>query len=75
MPIVAVAQDDSSSEPDIAFIASDVQYPTDSWILDSGASHHMCPNREWFSTYEKVDGGNISMVINVVCRSIGSGTI
>ncbi|KAI5440862.1 hypothetical protein KIW84_010355 [Lathyrus oleraceus] len=27
------------------------------WMLDSGASHHMCPNRKWFTTYQSTDGG------------------
>ena len=26
------------------------------WILDSGATYHVCPNRAWFSTFEKLDG-------------------
>lgn len=24
------------------------------WILDSGCSYHMCPQRDWFDTYEGV---------------------
>jgi len=34
---------------------------TDVWVLDSGASYHICPRREWFSTYEQLEGGNIAM--------------
>ena len=26
------------------------------WILDSGATYHVCPNRAWFSSFEKLDG-------------------
>ncbi|KAI5416410.1 hypothetical protein KIW84_041468 [Lathyrus oleraceus] len=26
------------------------------WMLDSGASHHMCPNRKWLTTYQSTDG-------------------
>ena len=49
--------------------------PTDRWILDSGASHHMCPHREWFNTYEEVDGGVVSMANNNVYKVKGVGTI
>ncbi|KAH1072965.1 hypothetical protein J1N35_025293 [Gossypium stocksii] len=31
------------------------------WILDSRYSFHMCPNREWFSTYSSVEGGVVRM--------------
>ena len=26
------------------------------WLIDSGASFHMTPHREWFSEYEKYNG-------------------
>jgi hypothetical protein len=29
------------------------------WLIDSGASYHMTPHREWFSEYEKYDGGDV----------------
>ncbi|KAE8673575.1 hypothetical protein F3Y22_tig00111779pilonHSYRG00138 [Hibiscus syriacus] len=32
---------------------------TDTWILDSGCSYHITPNREWFSTYMSVNSGSI----------------
>eukprot|EP00253_Pinus_taeda_P012974 PITA_12974 len=33
----------------------------DSWLLDSGASHHMCPHRNWFTSYENLNGSSIFM--------------
>ena len=29
---------------------------SDEWILDSGCTYHMCPNREWFSSFQELDG-------------------
>ena len=29
------------------------------WLIDSGASYHMTPHREWFCEYEKYDGGDV----------------
>lgn len=45
------------------------------WILDSGCTHHMCPNKDLFSTYEPVNCGNILMGNNVLCKVIGKGAI
>ena len=27
------------------------------WLLDMGATYHICPRREWFSSLEKLDSG------------------
>ena len=26
------------------------------WILDTGATYHVCANKDWFSSFEKLDG-------------------
>ena len=26
------------------------------WILDTGATYHVCPNRDWFTSFEKLGG-------------------
>ncbi|KAJ4726144.1 Retrovirus-related Pol polyprotein from transposon TNT 1-94 [Melia azedarach] len=71
--IAAVA--DTNSEEDIALVADEHTDHNDVWILDSGASYHICPRREWFTTYEQVDGGNISMANSSVCKAVGIGSI
>ena len=48
---------------------------SDVWVLDSGASYHICPGREWFTTYTQVDGGSISMANSSVCKVVGTGSI
>ncbi|KAG8485692.1 hypothetical protein CXB51_019003 [Gossypium anomalum] len=48
---------------------------TSEWILDSGCSFHMCPNREWFSTYNSVEGGVVHMGKNSSSKVIGIGTV
>ncbi|KAH9680956.1 hypothetical protein KPL71_026757 [Citrus sinensis] len=45
------------------------------WVLDSGCSFHMCPNRNFFKNYETYDGGIIVMGNDASCRVIGKGTI
>ncbi|GAA0144155.1 hypothetical protein LIER_04672 [Lithospermum erythrorhizon] len=72
---VAVAEDGSKSDEDIALVADGHTHYTDVWVMDCGASYHICPRREWFLTYEQVDGGNISMANSSTCKVIGIGSI
>jgi hypothetical protein len=45
------------------------------WVLDSACSYHMCPHREWFATYEPMNGGSVSMGNNTKCEVVGINTI
>jgi hypothetical protein len=45
------------------------------WILDSACSYHMCPHREWYATYEPLNGASVSMSNDTKCRVVGIGTI
>ncbi|KAJ4729013.1 Retrovirus-related Pol polyprotein from transposon TNT 1-94 [Melia azedarach] len=74
-PTGTAAVADTNSEEDIALVADEHTDHNDVWILDSGASYHICPRREWFTTYEQVDGGNISMANSSVCKAVGTGSI
>eukprot|EP00253_Pinus_taeda_P021000 PITA_21000 len=47
----------------------------DSWLLDSGASHHVCPHRNWFTSYENVNGSSMFMGNNMSCQTVGMGDI
>jgi len=31
------------------------------WMLNTGATYHVYPNRDWFSTFEKLDGYSVIM--------------
>ena len=45
---VNVARDGDNSEGSAFTVSSYGQ--SDEWILDSGCSYHMCPNKQWFSS-------------------------
>eukprot|EP01018_Ginkgo_biloba_P027656 Gb_41806 [translate_table: standard] len=45
------------------------------WLLDSGASHHMCLHRSWFSSYQPVDGSVVFMGNDVSCETVGIGSV
>ncbi|KAH0635804.1 hypothetical protein KY289_035719 [Solanum tuberosum] len=47
----------------------------DEWILDSGCSYYMCPNKDLFATYKSVGGGVVLIANNAPCKVLGKGTI
>ncbi|KAE8735061.1 hypothetical protein F3Y22_tig00000477pilonHSYRG00233 [Hibiscus syriacus] len=48
---------------------------TDAWILDSGCSYHITPNREWFSTYILVKSGSVYLGDYRCCNIVGIGDV
>jgi len=71
----AVAKDDTDSEDNLVLVANTHTRHSDVWVLDSGATYHICPKREWFTTYRCVDGGSVSMANGSVCNIVGIGSI
>ena len=47
----------------------------DDWILDLGCTHNVTPNREFFSTYEPIDGGDALMGNYAPCKIFRIGSI
>ena len=47
----------------------------ESWMLSCGASHHMCPHRNWFTSYKVVNGSSVFMGNNVSCQTVGMENI
>ena len=45
------------------------------WILDTGATYHLCPNRDWFSGFEKLDGCFTVMGDDHPCNVEGIDTV
>ncbi|GKB18688.1 retrovirus-related pol polyprotein from transposon TNT 1-94 [Tanacetum coccineum] len=52
-----------------------VKVESDEWIKDSGCSRHMTGNKDLFSTYEAINGGNVVFGSNTKSKIIGKGTI
>ena len=44
-------------------------------MLDSGATYHVFPRREWFSSFEKIDSGVVIMRNDHSCQVEGVGTV
>jgi hypothetical protein len=47
----------------------------EAWLIESGASFHMTPHREWFCEYVKYDGGNVFLGNDSTTRIIGKGRV
>ena len=45
------------------------------WILDTGATYHVCPNRAWFSSFKKLNGCSTVIGDDHPCNIDGMGTI
>ena len=57
----------------LTVVASDVS--SSDWVLDSGASFHMTPNGNCFSSYVNKEGNSIVMGNGAVCKSQGIGSV
>ncbi|PON35496.1 hypothetical protein PanWU01x14_335850, partial [Parasponia andersonii] len=62
-----VAEDDIS-DGELLVVSDGDSNPCDDWILNSGCTFHMCPNRDWFSTYETVAKCAVLMGNNMPCK-------
>ena len=47
----------------------------ENWILDSGCTLHMTPNRNWFSTYEPMHKGAVLIGNNASCKLASIRTV
>uniref|UniRef100_A0A803PS03 Retrovirus-related Pol polyprotein from transposon TNT 1-94 n=1 Tax=Cannabis sativa TaxID=3483 RepID=A0A803PS03_CANSA len=45
------------------------------WILDSGCSFHMTPNKDLFTHFEESSVGTVLLGNNKACKIIGTGTV
>ena len=66
----AIATDESSYETAEVLIASKEKIQGE-WVLDSGCTFHMCPNRNYFTSYQSCDGGMVLMENNCICKVVG----
>jgi hypothetical protein len=41
-------------------------------LIESGASYHITPHREWFSEYEKCDGGDVFLGYDSTTKNHGT---
>ena len=49
-----IAEKDSGMIDEVLTTSTISQFHYD-WLVDPGASHHMCLHRNWYSTYQSID--------------------
>jgi hypothetical protein len=47
----------------------------EAWLVESGASFHMTPHKEWFCEYERYDGGNVFLGDDSTNIILGQGKV
>jgi hypothetical protein len=60
---------------DVYLSSTSTHADRDVWLIDSGASYHMNPHREWFSEYEKYDGGDVFLGDELTSKILGRGRV
>eukprot|EP00253_Pinus_taeda_P029559 PITA_29559 len=60
---------------DACLASSSTHVDHEAWLIDSGASFHFTPQREWFCEYEKYDGGDVLLGDDRKARIIGGGKV
>jgi hypothetical protein len=71
----SVATDGSSDGNEVLVAFTGCANSGDKWILDSTASFHICINRDWFITYDSVNGGSVKMGDDSPCQIVAIGSI
>ena len=60
---------------DVYLASSSTHVDHEAWLIDSGASFHFTPHREWFCMYEKYDGGDVFLWGDMKARIVGRGKV
>lgn len=45
------------------------------WVLDSGCTYHMTPNKTWFESFKTEEGGRVLLGNSKACKVLGQGTM
>ncbi|KAE8726093.1 hypothetical protein F3Y22_tig00007792pilonHSYRG00021 [Hibiscus syriacus] len=72
---VNVIEDDNSDCSEGDMLSISMTQLMDAWILDSGCSYHITPNREWFSTYRSVNSGSVYLDDDRCYNIVGIGDV
>ena len=60
---------------DVYLASSSTHVDHEAWLIDSGASFHFTPHREWFYEYEKYDGVDVFLGDDKKARIVGRGKV
>ena len=64
-----------NDDDDGVLVATHKYKGCDEWILDSGCSFHITPNKSLFSKNESIEGWNVNMENNTICKEVSVGSV
>ncbi|KAH9782717.1 Integrase catalytic domain-containing protein [Citrus sinensis] len=70
-----MAQKDEDSDYSLSITPAAYVASSSKWILDIGATYHLCPIKEWFTDFCNMESGAVAMGNDQPCRTMGIGTI
>jgi hypothetical protein len=73
--VAGVVKENSKGSDFVLAISTSDDRSNDKWVLDTACTFHMSPKRDWFTTYDSVNGGSVLMGNNFACKIVGIGTI
>ncbi|KAH9688421.1 hypothetical protein KPL70_015118 [Citrus sinensis] len=75
-PAVAnMARKDEGSDYSLSITPTAYVASSSEWILDTGATYHLCPIKEWFIDFRNLESGAVVMGNDQPCCTMGIGTI
>jgi len=69
------AKNSTEERGDVYMTSTGTHVDFDAWLINSNASFHMNPNREWLSEYGKYDGGDVSPGDELTTKIMGCGRV
>ncbi|KAH9753660.1 hypothetical protein KPL71_015154 [Citrus sinensis] len=70
-----MARKDEDSDYSLSITPAAYVASSSEWILDTGATCHLCPIKEWFTDFRNLESGAVVMGNDQHCRTMGIGTI
>jgi hypothetical protein len=71
----SIEEKTSKEGGDVYLASSSTHAYHEAWLIESSASFHMTPHREWFCEYKRYDGDNVFLGDDLTTRIIGRGKV
>ncbi|KAH9668753.1 retrovirus-related pol polyprotein from transposon TNT 1-94-like protein [Citrus sinensis] len=70
-----MARKDENSDYSLSITPTAYVASSSEWIVDTGATYHLCHIKEWFTNFRNLESGAVMMGNNQPCRTMRIGTI
>ncbi|KAH9717295.1 hypothetical protein KPL71_021764 [Citrus sinensis] len=70
-----MARKDEDSDYSLSITLAAYMASSSEWILDTRATYHLCPIKEWFTDFRNLESSAVVMENDQPCRKLGIGTI